>query len=66
MLLYTDGVSEARDEDDRFYPLYEQRLLLAELDPEAALEALRKDLMQHVAGPLHDDAAMLLIRHRSA
>ena len=36
MLLYTDGVSEARDEDDRFYPLYEQRLLLAELDPEAA------------------------------
>ena len=28
-----------------------------------ALEALREDLVRHAAGPLHDDAAMLLLRY---
>ena len=38
--------------------------LLKDPDPEAALEALRRDLILHTEGPLHDDAAMLLLRHR--
>ncbi|WP_245655912.1 PP2C family protein-serine/threonine phosphatase [Microtetraspora fusca] len=64
VLLYTDGVIEARDRAGRFYPLAERAHLLKENDPEAALEALRLDLVAHVDAPLHDDAAMLLLRCR--
>jgi serine phosphatase RsbU (regulator of sigma subunit) len=66
MLLYTDGVTEARDGGGRFYPL-ERRApgLLAVGDPDAALDALRADITRHTGGPLHDDAAMLLLRFRS-
>ncbi|MEE4540615.1 PP2C family protein-serine/threonine phosphatase [Streptomyces sp. V4-01] len=64
LLLYTDGVTEARDADGRFYPLRERAGLLADGDPQGALEALRQDLIRHTAGPLHDDAAMLLLRYR--
>ncbi|MFE3323945.1 PP2C family protein-serine/threonine phosphatase [Streptomyces sp. NPDC059176] len=63
ILLYTDGVSEARDHADRFYPLGERTALLTDPDPECALRALRGDLVRHVEGPLHDDAAMLLLRY---
>lgn len=63
LLLYTDGVTEARDRTDRFYPLGERAVLLGDPDPEAALRSLRADLVQHVEGPLHDDAAMLLLRY---
>ncbi len=64
MLLYTDGVIEARDGEGRFYPLAERTGLLGEVDPEKALEALRADVLRHVGGPIADDAAMLLIRRR--
>ncbi|GII66045.1 membrane protein [Sphaerisporangium krabiense] len=64
VLLYTDGVIEARDRAGRFYPLAERAFLLKDDDPEAALEALRLDLVHHVDAPLHDDAAMLLLRFR--
>lgn len=62
MLLYTDGVIEARDPEGRFYPLADRAFLLKEDNPEAALEALRVDLVAHVDAPLHDDAALLLLR----
>jgi serine phosphatase RsbU (regulator of sigma subunit) len=64
LLLYTDGITEARDVAGRFYPLADRTHLLKERDPEAALEMVRQDLLQHVSGPLHDDAAMLLLRYR--
>ncbi|WP_372346263.1 PP2C family protein-serine/threonine phosphatase [Streptomyces sp. KL116D] len=64
LLLYTDGVSEARDGTGDFYPLADRVALLKDPDPDAALEGLRTDLVDHAAGPLHDDAAMLLLRHR--
>lgn len=64
LLFYTDGVTEARDAADHFYPLDERAALLKDPDPEAALRAVREDLVEHVEGPLHDDAAMLLVRHR--
>ncbi|KAB1139459.1 serine/threonine-protein phosphatase [Streptomyces luteolifulvus] len=63
LLLYTDGVTEARDEDSRFYPLGERAHLLKASDAHRALDALRADLAQHAGGPPHDDAAMLLIRY---
>ena len=64
LLLYTDGVTEARDHSGVFYPLAERIGLLCHPDPEQALEAVRRDLEAHVSGPLTDDAAMLLLRYR--
>ncbi|MFG2139719.1 PP2C family protein-serine/threonine phosphatase [Streptomyces sp. NPDC048650] len=64
LLFYTDGVTEARDAAGRFYPLEERAALLKDPDPEGALRAVREDLVEHVEGPLHDDAAMLLVRYR--
>jgi serine phosphatase RsbU (regulator of sigma subunit) len=64
LLLYTDGVTEARDPGGVFYPLAERVGLLRHPDPEKTLEALRQDLEAHVSGPLTDDAAMLLLRYR--
>jgi hypothetical protein len=63
LLLYTDGVTEARDRDGHFYPLAERTHLLREPDAHRALEALREDLVRHTGGPPGDDAAMLLLRY---
>ncbi|MCX4854963.1 serine/threonine-protein phosphatase [Streptomyces canus] len=63
LLLYTDGVTEARDGEGLFYPVGERAHLLKEPDARRALEALRADLAQHSGGPPHDDAAMLLLRY---
>ncbi|WP_062436640.1 PP2C family protein-serine/threonine phosphatase [Herbidospora daliensis] len=62
MLLYTDGVIEARDGNGTFYPLTDRLVLLGHADPQRALDDLRADLIDHVGGPLPDDAAMLLVR----
>ncbi|WP_344565658.1 PP2C family protein-serine/threonine phosphatase [Streptomyces axinellae] len=64
LLFYTDGVTEARDADNRFYPLDQRAHLLKDPDPEGALEAVRQDIQEHVRSPLNDDAAMLLLRYR--
>ncbi|MFC7817008.1 MULTISPECIES: PP2C family protein-serine/threonine phosphatase [unclassified Streptomyces] len=64
LLLYTDGVTEARDEEGGFYPLAERAHLLKDSDVHRALDALREDLVRHAAGPHHDDAAMLLLRYQ--
>ncbi|WP_406442390.1 serine/threonine-protein phosphatase [Streptomyces sp. NBC_00631] len=63
LLLYTDGVTEARDATGSFYPLGDRADLLKEPDADRALEVLREDLVRHADGPLHDDAAMLLLRY---
>ena len=64
LLLYTDGVTEARDPEGVFYPLAERTGLLTHPDPEKALETIRRDIESYVCGPLNDDAAMLLLRYR--
>lgn len=64
MLIYTDGVVEARDGEGRFYPLADRCGLLKVPDPERALEELRADVLHHVGGRITDDAAMLLVRRR--
>lgn len=65
LLLYTDGVTEARDGAREFYPLQERLAKLSAhkgADPGAdLLDLIRKDLLRHVGSPLDDDAAMLLI-----
>ncbi|MGI5271882.1 PP2C family protein-serine/threonine phosphatase [Nonomuraea sp. CA-218870] len=65
ILLFTDGVIEARDPGGAFYPLADRTDLLRADDPQEALDALRADLIEHVGGPLPDDAAMLLLRRYS-
>jgi len=65
MLLYTDGVTEARDRRGRFYPLEERAGLLRHPDPQQALAALRRDVVAHTRGPLGDDAAMMLLCHHA-
>ncbi|MET7342769.1 PP2C family protein-serine/threonine phosphatase [Streptomyces sp. NPDC087866] len=61
LLLYTDGVTEARDDSRAFYPLAERITGWAEDDPDAFIDRFRCDLLQYVGGNLDDDAAMIAI-----
>ncbi|MGH3277975.1 MAG: PP2C family protein-serine/threonine phosphatase [Trebonia sp.] len=81
LLLYTDGVSEARDAGREFYPLDERVKALA---PKARprltragkvranggapslLDLVREDLLRYVGARPDDDAALLLIRAPAA
>ena len=57
VLLYTDGVSEARARG-AFFPLQTvAAFALVSADLEAGLESLWAELQRHVAGQLHDDVA---------
>ncbi|MFF2141534.1 PP2C family protein-serine/threonine phosphatase [Kitasatospora sp. NPDC058190] len=61
LLIYTDGVIEARDAQRRFYPLTERVTDWQAERPAALLQRLRRDLLAHVGGRLDDDAAMVLV-----
>ncbi|MFG2576412.1 PP2C family protein-serine/threonine phosphatase [Streptomyces sp. NPDC048481] len=62
LLLYTDGVIEARDRERAFYPLVEGLARHLSDEPARTLGAVHDELLAHVGGRLHDDAALLLIR----
>ncbi|MGW0336603.1 PP2C family protein-serine/threonine phosphatase [Streptomyces sp. NPDC003011] len=62
LLLYTDGVTEARDRRRAFYPLLDGLARHVCEDPAHTVSALHDELLAHVGGRLHDDAALLLIR----
>jgi serine phosphatase RsbU (regulator of sigma subunit) len=62
LLLYTDGVTEARDSTGTFYPLAERITGWTDNDPDVFLDRLRRDLLHHVGGHLNDDAAMIVIQ----
>ncbi|MER6091871.1 PP2C family protein-serine/threonine phosphatase [Streptomyces bluensis] len=62
LLLYTDGVTEARDHGGEFYPLAEGLARHVSDEPARTLTALHDELLEHVGGRLHDDAALLLLR----
>ncbi|MFG2127132.1 PP2C family protein-serine/threonine phosphatase [Streptomyces sp. NPDC048751] len=66
LLLYTDGVIEARDRDRAFYPLVEGLARHVSDEPARTLTGLHDELLAHVGGRLHDDAALLLIRKPAA
>ena len=81
LLLYTDGVTEARDASREFYPLDERvRALAPQAQPRltksgkvrgngtapSLLDLVRDDLLQYVGAPLGDDAALLLVRAPAA
>ncbi|MGI5379167.1 PP2C family protein-serine/threonine phosphatase [Streptomyces sp. CA-251387] len=61
LLLYTDGVTEARNRDREFYPLAEGLARHTCDEPSRTVTALHDELLNHVGGQLHDDAALLLL-----
>jgi serine phosphatase RsbU (regulator of sigma subunit) len=65
LVLYTDGVIEARDESGTFYPLSE-RLSDWTGDAAALVEHIREDLLKYVGGRLPDDAAVVAIEREPA
>ncbi|MGW7607862.1 PP2C family protein-serine/threonine phosphatase [Streptomyces sp. NPDC054766] len=61
LLLYTDGLTEGRDQDGVPFPLLgEAALALREPLPEDALNSLYARLLQHTGAPLSDDLALVL------
>ncbi|MFG2490573.1 PP2C family protein-serine/threonine phosphatase [Streptomyces caniferus] len=62
LLLYTDGIIEARSSDGSFYPLAERVAQWTDSGPEALLHHIRADLIAHVGGQLNDDAAAVAIQ----
>ncbi|KUL37886.1 protein phosphatase [Streptomyces sp. NRRL F-4489] len=61
LLLYTDGVIEARDRSGAFYPLAERLAGWNEPDPAALVRRLRDDLLRYAGGDLGDDAAVIAL-----
>ncbi|HET9081214.1 MAG TPA: PP2C family protein-serine/threonine phosphatase [Trebonia sp.] len=81
LLLYTDGVSEARGASREFYPLDERVKALAQQarprltrtgkarakgGSSTLLDLVRDDLLRHVGARPDDDAALLLVRAPAA
>ncbi|MCF2529882.1 PP2C family protein-serine/threonine phosphatase [Yinghuangia soli] len=62
LLLYTDGIVEARDAQGVFYPLLD-RAPDSMPGVEETLDRLDADVQRHVGRPLQDDAAMLLLMY---
>jgi hypothetical protein len=66
LLLYTDGVTEARNPRHRCYPLASRLTELARASTDGIgpdlLDRLRDDLLRHTRAPLDDDAALVLVR----
>jgi serine phosphatase RsbU (regulator of sigma subunit) len=61
LLLYSDGITEARDARGRPYPLAQRAAELRRASPGRWLDALQTDLVHHAGGVLKDDAAALLL-----
>ncbi len=64
LLLYTDGVTEARDRDGEFFPLAAWMRRQAPPGPRELLGALHRDLLHYSGGGLDDDIAALAVRLR--
>lgn len=63
LLLYTDGVTEARDPTGAFYPLRQRVLSWGPLQPRELLDRLHHDLLIYSNNRLHDDTAALAVYH---
>jgi serine phosphatase RsbU (regulator of sigma subunit) len=61
LLMYTDGVTEARDGSGGFYPLLERAAAWTGHLPDSLVEAVTSDLRAHAAG-LDDDMAVVAVR----
>lgn len=62
LLLYTDGVIEARNRDNEFLPLPEiMEEIPTDTTPRQFLDEVHRALVRHTEGRLTDDVAMILI-----
>ncbi|MGA5582621.1 PP2C family protein-serine/threonine phosphatase [Streptomyces thermodiastaticus] len=62
LLLHTDGVVEARDAHNAFFPLPEQMAALGHADPPRDfLDRLHRRLLVHTDHRLRDDVAMIVV-----
>ncbi|MFF4580455.1 PP2C family protein-serine/threonine phosphatase [Streptomyces sp. NPDC001389] len=61
LLLHTDGVIEARDEDNAFFDLAAAAETLRDRTGQSFLEGLRQALLRHARGRLADDVAVVLV-----
>ncbi|MER7762264.1 PP2C family protein-serine/threonine phosphatase [Streptomyces sp. NPDC097619] len=64
LLLYTDGIAEARARDGEFFPLTAWMARQPPARPRALLAALHRDLLRHSREGLDDDIAALAVRLR--
>ncbi|MCX4723933.1 PP2C family protein-serine/threonine phosphatase [Streptomyces sp. NPDC090052] len=64
LLLFTDGVTEARDGHRVFYPLARRLEGWTGLEPAALVREIEQDLHRYVGGRLQDDAAIMVITAR--
>lgn len=62
LMLYTDGITEARNSAGTFYPLEERVASWTGTDPGRLLRYVQADVSRHLGGPLGDDAAMVALR----
>lgn len=61
LLLYTDGVTEARNGDGDFYPLLDRAAAWGDRVPDQLVREITDDLLAHVAAPLEDDMAVVAV-----
>lgn len=66
LLLYTDGVIEARSPQGAFYPLAERAATFPAAGPEDLLRRLVHDIALHTGGRLTDDVAVLAVERAPA
>ncbi|MFI5633036.1 PP2C family protein-serine/threonine phosphatase [Streptomyces sp. NPDC051664] len=66
LLLYTDGVIEARSPTGAFYPLVERVASSFATSPDALLRDIHDDLLAHVGEQPTDDAALLVIERTAS
>ncbi|MFE2428933.1 PP2C family protein-serine/threonine phosphatase [Streptomyces sp. NPDC059373] len=66
LVLYTDGVIEARDAAGDFYPASDRVATWKWGTPDQLLERILDDLHSHVGGRLDDDVAMVAVQRAPA
>ncbi|WSM36133.1 serine/threonine-protein phosphatase [Streptomyces sp. NBC_01689] len=66
LLLYTDGVIEARSPTGDFYPLADRVAAFRGAGPDALLRHIHDDLLAHVGDRPSDDAALLIVERTAS
>ncbi|MFF3409260.1 PP2C family protein-serine/threonine phosphatase [Streptomyces sp. NPDC002742] len=66
LLLYTDGVIEARSPEGTFYPLAERVATFPAAGPDTLLRLIHDDLVRHIGDQPGDDAAFLVIERTAS
>jgi hypothetical protein len=66
LILYTDGISDARSRSGEFFPLDTAFCGLGGLSPNVMTGLVRERLLAHTRNGLNDDAALLILRREGA